>query len=278
MIKLLFLGLFLSAPIFAQTDMPVMSTRAPEEDRKFNPRKSHWLTTFGFETLKYEAPFSFNGAQKNFKPSSQDFWGGRFGLGGEIYLGAGFNTTTKVEAYYVGTLFSRVLNAGPNDEDEEFSYSKRTGQLYGVDVSQSIGFLFNMKTKNPFMDEWTYLTVEPFVEAGIGKAWAYNRVNYNYDTGPYNPGPPPSGYREGYKASVEDELLNARIGGGINFTSNTGYFLYLKATVNTFDITSRKIKEYTRPNHGTGTTVERADNDVKISAITTYALGGGYKF
>jgi hypothetical protein len=272
MIKLLLLGLFLSSAIFAQSETPVMSTRAPEEDRKFNPRKSHWLTSFGFETLKYEAPFSFTGAQKNFKPSSQDFWGGRFGVGGEIYLGAGFNTTTKVEAYYVGTLFSRVLNAGPNDEDEEFSYSKRTGQLYGVDVSQSIGFLFNMKTKNPIMDEWTYLTVEPYIEAGIGKAWAYNRVNYNYDTGPA------PGSQEGYKASVEDELLNARIGGGVNFTSTSGYFLYLKATVNTFDIVSRKIKQYTRPNHATGTTIENTDKNAKMSAITTYALGGGYKF
>lgn len=272
MIKLLCLGLLFSLSLFAQTDMPVVTTEAPKEDRVFNPRKSHWLTSFGFEGLKYEAPFNFKGDQKNFKPSSQDFWGGRFGFGGEIYLGAGFNTTTKVEAYYVGTLFSRVLNAGPNDEDEEFSYSKRSGQLYGVDVSQSLGFLFNMKTKNPFLDEWTYLTVEPYVEAGIGKAWAYNRVNYNYDTGPA------PGTQEGYKASVEDELLNARIGGGINFTSNTGYFLYLKATVNTFDITSRKIKEYTRPNHGTGSTVEKADNNAKINAITSYALGGGYKF
>lgn len=248
---------------------PVITTKISEDDEKFNPRESHWITTFGFEGMKYETDYNFAGAEKNFKPADIELWGGRIGFGGEIYLGAGLVTTTKIEGYYVGTLFSRVLNAGPEDEDEEFAYSKRTGQVYGIDASQSIGFLFDMRTKNPIMEEWTYLTVEPYVEVGVGRAKAYNRVNYDYNTGTTN---------EGYRKRIEDDLVSARIGGGINFTSTTGYFLYLKAFVNTFDITKRKTEEYTRPNLGVGTTVTDEPDNVKIDAITTYAIGGGYKF
>lgn len=252
-------------------DTPALVTEDITIERIHNPRKSHWLSTFGFEGSKYDVPFSFSGQEKSFKPNQQELWGGRIGFGGEIYLGAGFNTVSKVEGYYMGTLFSRVLNAGPEDDDIEFAYSKRTGHIYGVDASQSIGFMFDMKTKNPFMDEWAYLTVEPYVEAGIGMARAYNRVNYSYDTGPGN-------VQERYKSSVNDELLNARIGAGINFTSTSGYFLFLKATVNRYDITERKTKTYTQANGTPGSSVETTDKNAKIDPVTVYAIGGGYKF
>lgn len=252
-------------------DTPALITEDVTIRRGFNPRKSHWLSTFGFEAMKYDVPFSFTGSEKSFKPNQQELWGGRVGFGGEIYLGAGINTVSKVEGYYMGTLFSRVLNAGPEDDDIEFAYSKRTGHIYGVDASQSLGFMFDMKTKNPFMDEWSYLTVEPYIEAGIGAAKAYNRVNYSYNTGPAN-------VQERYKSRVNDTLSNARIGAGINFTSSSGYFLFLKATVNRYDITERKSKTYTQPDGFPGNTVESTDKNAKIDPITVYAIGGGYKF
>lgn len=252
-------------------DTPALVTEDISVERIHNPRKSHWLSTFGFEGTKYDVPFNFTGAEKSFKPNQQELWGGRIGFGGEIYLGAGFNTVSKVEGYYMGTLFSRVLNAGPEDDDIEFAYSKRTGQIFGVDASQSIGFMFDMKTKNPFMDEWAYLTVEPFIEAGIGMARAYNRVNYSYDTGS-------SGTQERYKSRINDDLINARVGAGVNLTSTSGFFLYLKATVNRYDITERKSKTYTQPDGLPGSTVETTDKNAKIDPVTVYALGGGYKF
>lgn len=273
----LLLALLISTPVMAQEFTspvetgPVLTTETPREKRKFNPRESHWITSFGFEGLKYEVPHEFNGARQSFSPSKQELWGGRIGVGGELYLGKGINTTTRIDGYYVGTLFTRRVDAGPQESDVIFSYRKRTGNVWGFEASQSIGFLFDMKTKNPFLDEWAYLTVEPFIEVGVGKAWAYNRLAYDYQTGS-------SGVNEGYRQRVRDDLVSTKFGGGINFTSSSGYFLYLRGHVNNFDITERKITTYTRPNQGAGTTVSETQKNAKIDPVLTYAIGGGYKF
>jgi len=131
--------------------------------------------------------------------------------------------------------------------------------------------MFEMKTKNPFLDEWSYLMVEPYVEYGIGRGWAQSRLNYHYDTGP-------TGTQEDYRISVRDDLVNTRVGGGINFTSRSGYFLFLKTYVNRYDVTQRKIRTYVKPNGGSATTSSDTEKDVRINPVTTFALGGGYKF
>lgn len=269
--KTLFLALLVSAPLFADVspvETPALVTEAPAEEKDFNPYKSHWLTTFGFEGMKYETFNDFQGVKKNFSPNEQELWGGRIGVGGEIYLGAGIMTTTKIDGYYMGTLFSRVLNGGDEDENVKFAFTKKTGQIFGAEASQALGFVFDMKTKNPFMDEWTYLTVEPYIEAGIGVAKAYNRLNYQYNLASTN---------EAYRLKVEDELTNAKLAVGINFTSSTGYFLYMKATQNRYDITDRKATKLQRDNGGTDVRT-KPDLGDKIDPITTYAIGGGYKF
>ncbi len=251
---------------------PVLTTETSldGDEKPFNPLESHWVSIFGFEYLKYDVPFEFSGEKKSFSPEGQGMWGGRLGFGGELYLGLGLVTTTRIEGFYVGTLFSRVLNAGPNDEDVEFAYTKRNGNVWGVEATQTLGFIFDFKTKNPILDEWSYLTMEPFVEAGIGRAYAYNRINYDYDTGTTT--------NEGYRQRVRDDLTIVKFGGGINFTSSSGYFLYLKAFVNSFDIIERRIRTYTRPDQETDSLVKEKLKDVNIDPIMTYALGGGYKF
>lgn len=253
-----------------QSGDTLLSTDIREENRFFNPRKSHFNISFGFEGMKYNTPFEFDGVKSDFATKDRELWGGRLGLQGEIYLGSGFNTTTKVEGYYMGTLFSRVLNGGAEDEDVKFAYTKRTGQIFGMDASQSIGYLFDFKTKNPFMDEWAYLTMEPFIEAGIGIASAYNRINYSYNLATTN---------ERYKESINDDLTNAKIGVGLNLTSRDGFFFYMKATQNRYDVTLRKVNRYTRDNSGTVTDpgTEKQKN-VSIDPIMVYAIGGGYKF
>jgi hypothetical protein len=251
---------------------PDLQVEAEVEDKKpFNPRQSHWVTTFGFESTKYEVlpdPYVFNG-KKDFSKRNQELWGMRLGFGGEIYLGAGFVTRSMVETFYVGTLFSRVLNGGAEDADVKFAYTKVTGQMLGADASQSLGFMFDFKTKNPFMGTMTYLSVEPYIEAGIGKAYAYNRTNYSYVLTPTN---------EAFKLRVRDDLLNARIGAGINLTSNQGFFLALKATVNRYEITQRKIDGYTQENGSARTPISESPKDAKIDPVVIYTLGGGYKF
>lgn len=275
--KLFLCLLFLSTPLFGQ-ETPVLTTEEPTMRKTFNPHKSHWLVSFGFEGLKYEVPFEFQGEAKNISPGKQELWGGRFGVGGEIYLGRGFMTRTKLEGYYVGTLFARRLNAGPDDEDEEFAYTKRIGQVWGFDATQSIGYMFNMKTKNPFMNEWAYLTVEPFIEAGIGMGFAFNRIDYSYDIEDPSSGTCSDCFQEGYKQIVDDRFVSTRIGAGVHLTSSTGYFLYMKGTVYTFDITQRKLETFIRPDGQAGDDSSDTLKDVNIDPIISYAIGGGYKF
>ena len=237
------------------------------DDSKFNPRKSHWYTTFGFEAMEYDLPFSYAGAKQNFDPEKRQLYGGRLGFGREIYLGKGFMTSTRLESYYMGTLFESAKTADPNLPDEDVATVKDTGQIYGGDIVQTLSFMWEMKTKNPLMDSWAYLTVEPFVEFGVGKAWAFNKKDYSYNTS----------IVEEYDQSYTDELTNVKMGGGINLTSRQGFFLYLKATQNRYDITKRRSKGYF---------YKDGDSPAPVStnALTTqdpimvYSLGGGYKF
>ncbi len=274
--KLLWSLFFLSFSVWAENnpglitngDTPLMSTEVVDDYRIIDHKKSHWLSSFGFETLKYETFNDFEGVKKNFDPTEQELWGGRIGFGREIYLGAGFLTTTKMEGYYLGTLFSRELNGGAEDDDIKFAFTKRTGQIYGLDISQSLSFLFHMKTKNPMMDEWTFLTVEPFVEFGVGRATALNRLNYSYDLATTD---------EAYRLKVEDQLLNSILAVGVNFTSRSGSFLYLKAVQNRFTVTDRKATQLTRVNGGADVS-SNPDLGDNMDMITTYAMGGGYKF
>ncbi len=249
---------------------PVITTEAPKDDRYINHKKSHWLTTFGFEGLKYELPFEFRGRKKNFKDRDQELYGARLGLGGQLYLGAGFFTTSKVEGYYNGTLFTKIQNAGPEDDDEDVAGLKRTGGIYGAEVSQQLGFILEFRTKNPFMDEWAYLTMEPFVEAGIGVAQAYNSVNYYYDSAGV--------IDEGYRQKISDKLTNAKIGAGFNLTGRSGFFMYARATVNRYDIIERKTRTYVKQDQQAPVNTKDTIKDAKIDPVTIFALGGGYKF
>lgn len=258
-----------------ETSTPVISTRAPRDPRFIDHRASHWITTFGFEGMKYEVPYDFEGARKNFRDRDQELYGGRVGVGGQLHLFAGFFTTTMVEAFYVGTL-TRSIDLARPEVDEEAGSFKRTGGLWGGEVSQNLGYIFEFRTKNPFMDEWAYLTFEPFVEAGLGVARAYNAVTYNYDTGPAVG----SGeVREQYKRRIRDELTNARVGAGFNLTGRSGFFMTAKATINRYDITNRKIDSYTQQDDQAGANGPKIRlDDVKIDPITVFSIGGGYKF
>jgi hypothetical protein len=254
----------------AITPALVSSAETDIDDTKHNPYKSHWLTSFGFETSKYETIFDFQGDKKNLSPSKQELTGGRLGFGGQIYLGAGFATTSKVEGYYQGTLFTKAINAAPDEANIEFASTKKVGNVWGFDATQSLSFMFQMKTRNPLMGEWTYLTIEPFIEAGIGKGSAYQSVKYQYLL---------QTTREYYRSHVSDQYTNAKVSAGINFTATSGFFLYLKATQNRYDITDRKITGAYRHNSDpTETSLKSSPSNVKMDAVTIYALGGGYKF
>lgn len=250
------------------TPAPVMTTNFKERGH-YQPRKGHWVSTFGFEGMEYQVPLDYQGTHDEFEDEKRAYYGGRLGFGREFYLGLGFTTSTKIEGYYMGTLFETALSADPEVQNVEFAYTKKTGYMYGADIVQSLGFIFDMATKNPFMEEMTYLTVEPFVFAGIGRAQAYNRTSYHWETNGI----------EDYRSTTEDQITTASWGGGLNVTSITGFFLYLKATQYRLNITKREEETFSSTTTvPAGTTSKNTLTDVDVDPVTVYAIGGGYKF
>jgi hypothetical protein len=246
----------------------MVSETEVDEKKSFKAAESHWYSTFGFEAMEYGLPFEYDGEKKDFSETNRQLYGGRLGFGGEIYLGAGFLTSTRVEGYYVGTLFESAKTADPELTDEDVATIKDTGQLYGVDVVQTLSFIWELKTKNPIMEEMTYLTIEPFIEAGVGKGWAFNKKDYNYDT---------DAIEEEYDQSFSDELTNVKFGGGFNLTSRQGFFFFMKAIQNRYDITRRRTKGYFYRDGGTRTDVDPSPS-TDLEPMMVYSLGGGYKF
>ncbi len=256
-----------SEPVPPTTPIPMVTSEV-HEHQDFNPRKGHWITTFGIEGIEYEVPLNFQGTNKTFEDQKRNLYGARLGFGREFYLGWGFNTTTKLEGFYMGTLFESATDPNSDETGSDDAFVKKTGNIYGGEASQSLGFMFDLHTRNPFLDEMTHLIVEPYVFAGVGQARAYNRLSYHYD----------DSVQEDYRIKVQDSMTTASVGGGINFTSPTGFFLYLKATQYRLNITKRKEEGYFQPDGQAVTSINQTLTEVDSNPITVYALGGGYKF
>ncbi len=249
----------------------VISANSPITEKPFKSRHSHWLMSVNGEGMGYEVPFEFRGNSRTFKNKTQALFGGRLGVGREMYIGKGLMTTSRGEAYYMGIMKDREENAKQEYEGITYASIKTSGQIAGLDAVQSLSYLYDITTSNP-MGESKMLTLEPFVEAGVGVARAINRKNYKYETGPY-------GTSESYRLTVKDTIANARLGIGFNVTSNDGYYFFMKVTQNRFQIVERKSSGEQRMN-GTQNYIDLSDTEKNISmdAVTIYALGGGIKF
>jgi hypothetical protein len=262
---------FFSFSLYAKEEEESPSQLNPqeiEEKHVFKSNEGHWYATFGFEATEYLLPYSYSGLKETFPEEKRKLYGGRLGFGGEIYLGIGFMTSTRVEGYYMGTLFESAQSADPELPDETVATIKDTGQIYGGDIVQTLSFIWELKTKNPLFNEMTYLTVEPFIEGGVGKAWAFNKKDYNYDT---------DEVVEEYDQSFNDELTNVKFGGGINFISRQGFFFSLKVTQNRYDITKRRTKGYFYKDGDTKAPVA-SNPSTDLDPVMIYSIGGGYKF
>lgn len=255
---------------------PSLVTRDEKVKKVFKPDDHHWIGTIGFDSLKYEAPFNFQGETKNYKESNQDLFGLRLGIGGEINLGAGLMTATRGDIYYMGTLFTRAKTADPSIPIE-YSSAKRTGQIAGIEASQSLSYLFNFKAKNPFMDYYVNLIFEPFVDIGIGMARAYNRVDYIYDATEAGGIGDTTLKHEAYRQKFEDTLLTTRIGAGFNIIDYDGYYFFMKGSINSLNVTDRKQSGFRKQTGDTPQTIEGEDNTTSFVSLQ-YTIGGGYKF
>jgi len=244
-------------------DSAILTTETKKHPDDFSPRESHWVSTVGFESIHYELPFEFTGVHDTINKKSRELWGTRLGFGGEWYIGAGFATTSKIEGYYSGTLFEGKRSID-SSTSKNVAYTQNKGQLYGGDFVQSLSWFWEMKTANPFLGEMVKTTIEPFIEAGFGLARSFNQVAYYYNDGSFN---------EQYEHTVTDTLISRRIGAGFNITSSEGYFLYLKAISQDYDVTTRKEKVKTA-----SASTDTTQKNVPFDPVTIFMVGGGVKF
>lgn len=248
----------------------VLSARAQEGDSLFAPLESQWVVSLGGEQLWYPVPWNYERStdpKKTFKETARTLSGGRLGFGRQFHLAGGLLTTTKAEGYYLGTLFTQAQTADPA-VPISVSETKRTGHLYGIDLTQSLGYAFEFKFRHILLEEMTQLRCEPFVEVGMGRGLGFNKLEY-FDT---------RAGGQGYEHRFEDELLNTRLSVGFNLTSIGNYFMYARATLNKFHLLRRTSLRMTT-NNGTVTTDDPVtESNVALKPIQSYALGGGYRF
>lgn len=250
-----------------------------EKPEGFEFKKSHWQSIFAFENFKYQTPFNYVSSKGKsiYNDSKIDLYGARLGFGHELYLFGGLSTTSRIEGFYTGTAFGKNKSADP-DFAVQYANSKAWAQNIGFDVSQSLSYIMEVKTKNPFMDEVSRFTIEPFVEAGIGASQFMSKASFHYDT---TAAGSPGGYKDDYRHKITDNIVNARIGAGFNVTALSGFFMFARVTQNRFNVTSRKSEGYSDLN---GTVVDigqrdkAADKNVKLDPVTMFTIGGGYKF
>jgi hypothetical protein len=258
-------------PTEAAAEAPPEFRDAGERAGPFGPLKNHWIVTFGGEQLDYELPLDYQGAYQKFPtkkfPNSRILSGGRVGLGKEYVLANKLLASTKVDGYFLGTLFAQAQTGSPG-ADIDISQTKRTGQIFGLEVSQSIGFSRPFSFRHLLLDEMSFLRFEPFVEAALGMARAFNKIEY-FDV---------RNGRQEYEHRFTDKLLNTRLSIGFNLTSVQNYFMYAKASANKFVITDRQIHRQEMEDGTLTVDPVRNDSDADMGIVMSYAIGGGYKF
>jgi hypothetical protein len=240
-----------------------LSFTAMASSTPHNALKSQWIFSLGAEQSRYYLPWDYTSPSKNFRHKGRTLSGGRFTFGREFSLFAGLIASTKIEGYYLGTLFTKAETGG-QEAGIDITQTKRTGQLAGADVVLSLGYSFPMSFRDLFIGQMNYLRFEPYVEIGTGRAWAFNKLYYTDIR---------DGGRE-YEHIFSDVLLNSRLSIGFNLTSLSNYFMYVRATANDFTISERTIDR--RVDGASDPTIKQTD--AKMAPVMIYAVGGGYKF
>ncbi len=253
-------------PLCAEAAKKPVSVDAPEPPRDFNHRASHWVATFNVEHMRYELPFSFEGAKGSFKTEDRAMGGFRAGFGREQHLGGGVLFGVRADGYYLGTFLNDVKVAKDDDVDVDISHEVNQGYLYGGEAVAHLGKMFDFKTRNPFLGEMNYLAWEPYSEASLGYARASNSKHYWYSL---------AGTDERYKATIKDEIATGSVSGGVNILSVTsGFFLNLKFTWMVHRIINRDMDVDLSQGGNTGAEPESSDT----VSMAVYSIGGGYKF
>ena len=259
----------LSFSSFAEVDFRPVLGRDVDRANIYNPRKSNWVSTFGFDAQGLLSKRDFQALNKNFTDKTELLVGPRIGIGREFHLFGGLYTKSTIEGYFVGTLFEPTKKVSGGDSKAKSSYTKKKGNIYGAEAAQSLSWVTEFHIPNYFTENKIKMYFEPFIEAGIGVGKGYYRFNYvfNESTG-----------SERYSNTMEETFLSQRVSAGMNFIGTNGYFLTLKTSALNHQVSKGSNMIYAQPN-GAGAT--RSEIDLKNESIKfdyNVFVGGGYKW
>lgn len=263
----IYLLALLSFPAFAEIDYQPYLGREIDRVKLYNPRKSNWISSFGFEAQGLPVERNFQGQGKSFSDKNELLAGGRLGFGREFHLGAGIYTRTLLEGYFVGTLFEPKKSVTKASQATHDSYTQKKGNIWGGEISQSLSFITDFQAPVFLSDHKVKMYFEPFIEGSIG----VGKSNFHFDYQMRD------GVTEDYRKVIDNTFNSQKLSVGMNFISTTGYFLTIKASQITQQITDSKSYERV----GINGTVNRRDLDQKDETINlayTYYIGGGYKW
>lgn len=258
----------ISLNTWGQVDYKPFLGREVDKINIYNPAKSNWVSTFGFEAQGLPVERNFQGLGKSFQDKNEMLAGARLGFGRDFYLGKGFTTRTQVEGYFVGTLFEPKKSVTSEDKKAENSYSQKDGNIWGGEISQVLSHVSEFNAPNFIGDHKIKMYFEPFLEAGIGMGKTNFRFDYLMNT---------QTVAEKYRKVLDNTFLSQKVSIGVNIISNTGYFLTLKASQLAHRITDSKSYEMVGQNGA----MSRRDVDQKDDSVNfaySYYLGGGYKW
>ena len=265
----LILATILISPLtFSSTDYMPYLGRDMERVNVYNPKKSNWVTSFGFEGQGLPVERSFQGQGKSFQDKNELLMGARLGIGRDFYLGAGFNTRTQLDGYFVGTIFEPKKAVTGEDSSASNSFTQKQGNIFGGEISQVLSFITEFNAPVFIGEHKIKMYFEPFIEAGIGIGKSVFRFDYRMKT---------STLDEEYRKVMDNTFISQRLSVGMNFISKSGYFLTLKASQVAHQISDSKSYEMA----GNGGALSRRDIDQKNDTINlsySYYLGGGYKW
>lgn len=257
-----------TSSLAAQSDFTPYLGREVDRVNIYNPQKSNWVSSFGFEAQGLPVERDYQGQGKSFVDKNELLAGARLGVGREFYLGAGFFTRTSIEGYFVGTLFEPTKAVTKEDKKATTSYTQKKGNIWGGEVSQTLSYITEFNAPSFIGEHKVKMYFEPFVEAGIGMGKTYFRFDYTMRTASIN---------EDYRKVLDNTFISQKLSVGMNFISTTGYFLTLKASQLAHQVGESKSYEMA----GNGGGMNRRDIDQKNETINlsySYYLGGGYKW
>lgn len=262
--KLLSLSLLLSCFVANASEFMEFGNKDFKQEKM---DKSRWSFELGANYLKYPATLpAYTGTHESVTEDETltPLVGPQLSFGREFYLGAGFSTTIKLNAFYSKTTDD---DSGLASEDAELKLvsKKNTHEMSGGDATISLNY----------MVENSVLNFQPFVEFGLGNGGISIRNNYSYDGLSASSTPNP----EKYDIKRSEKFNYAKTSIGVNFISNLGFTFYMKVTSFGMTITDRSTKGTTLTQSATTTNYDTDDSGLTEAVnLTTASLGAGYLF